>query len=171
MLYTKTQVHKHILRGRIAGLLAVSAVSILAVSFPACLHCYIPTCRWWELQLFCIPANTFAFLSFSHSGEREGRSHCDLVCTCLMNNEVMVTFLYLWDIWNMVRRVCWEPFICFLTELAVFPALIWQSSAHVLHINTWAEAFNLFGTNMKCIYTWKTPRTVYNYSAVQKKER
>lgn len=56
------------------------------------------------------------------------------------------------------------------TELAVFPALVWQSSAHVLHINTWAEAFNLFGTNMKCIYTWKSSRTVYNYFRVQKKK-
>lgn len=70
----------------------------------------------------------------------------------------------------MVRRVCWEPFIRFSNELAVFPVLIWQSSAHVLHINTWEEAFNLFGTNTKCIYTWKSPRTVYYYFRVQKKE-
>ena len=132
---------------------------------------YIPPCSLGELQLFCIPANTYAFLNFSHSGEKEVRSHCGLVCTCLMNNEVMVTFLCLRDMWNMVKRVCWEPFVRFSTELAVFPALIWQSSAHVLHTNTWAEAFNLFGTNMKCKYTWKRSRAAYNYFRVQKKER
>lgn len=89
-----------------------------------------------ELQLFHIPANTSAFLNFSHSGEKEVRIDCSLVFACPMDNEVMVPFLFMG---HMVRRVCWEFFICFLTELAVF-------SVNVLHINTWAEAINLFGT-------------------------
>jgi hypothetical protein len=115
-----------------------------------------------------VAANTSAFLHFSHSGEQEVKPHCSLSFTCLVDNEIMTPFLDLKDILNTVKKKkkkkkngLLKSFVCFfLTELVVFSAIIWQSSIYVLHTNTWAEALNLFGTNIKCIYMEKSNSNV-----------